>query len=94
MTSLQTQLNQKNELVEKYRGMVQKVRAELAAKMIESKSIDQKNKELHAMNLREIERFQAPETDVVVPTEKEIGPELDMVRDLQKMLSAKVSTPD
>jgi hypothetical protein len=72
MVSLQKQLKQKNELVEKYREMVRKVRDELTTKTLQNESISQKNRELQQVLQRELERFQKSEHEKNNSTEREM----------------------
>jgi hypothetical protein len=72
MVSLQKQLKQKDDMVEKYRMMVQTVRNELTAKTMEHDAIDQKNKELNLMLQREIVRFQKSEEEKAHPVDREM----------------------
>jgi CAP-Gly domain-containing linker protein 1 len=96
MVSLQKQLKQKDEMVEKYRSMLQSVRSELTAKTLENDAIDQKNKELNSMLQREIDRYQKSEEQKAEPAAREMYPsinssiaEVEMISELQNLLNVK-----
>ncbi|KAJ3345150.1 hypothetical protein HDU91_007459, partial [Kappamyces sp. JEL0680] len=87
--SLQRQLNQKNELVEKYRDKLKTVRGEMALKAAEKDSfIEELNRKLDELTKREVMRAQsAPEEEA--PRESEIQMELGLVEELRQVVAVK-----
>ncbi|KAJ3326134.1 hypothetical protein HDV06_000010 [Boothiomyces sp. JEL0866] len=86
--SLQKQLVQKNELVEKYRDMLQTIRKECMMKYSIS-ALEEKNKLIHSLNMKEINRYQNPELIDVKKNERDSLPEIEMINELQKLVSTK-----
>ncbi|KAJ3272293.1 hypothetical protein HDV01_005832 [Terramyces sp. JEL0728] len=86
--SLQKQLVQKGELVEKYRDMLQTIRKECMMKYSVS-ALEEKNKLIHSLNMKEINRYQNPELMEVKTHEKDSLPEIEMIGELQKLVSTK-----
>lgn len=89
--ALQRQLDQKNELIQKYRDMLKKIRSDLAeqssCKDEQIKNLQQKIQEL---TMREIHRVQeVPEKSENHAKEQVYAIEVEMVTELQKLLDAK-----
>ncbi|KAJ3315578.1 hypothetical protein HDV04_001992 [Boothiomyces sp. JEL0838] len=86
--SLQKQLVQKGELVEKYRDMLQTIRKECMMKYSVS-ALEEKNKLIHSLTMKEISRYQNPELIDVKKSEKDSLPEIEMINELQKLVATK-----
>ncbi|KAJ3256947.1 hypothetical protein HK103_005065 [Boothiomyces macroporosus] len=86
--SLQKQLAQKGELVEKYRDMLQTIRKECMMKYSVS-ALEEKNKLIHSLTMKEINRYQNPELIDVKKSEKDSLPEIEMINELQKLVATK-----
>ena len=88
--SLQRQLTQKNELIQKYRDMLKKIRADLAEQSSHKDVQIQELQDKVQLTMREIHRVQEiPDKTEGFTKERDYQMEVEMVHELQKLVDAK-----
>jgi centrosomal protein CEP290 len=88
--SLQRQLTQKSDLLDKYREMLQSVRAEMATRSAEKDAfIAELNSKIQELTSREIHRVQTEPETPPASMDREMDVELGLIQELRQLLAAK-----
>lgn len=92
VSSLQRQLTLKDDMVLKYRKMLQTIRNENALqKQADENILSDRNELINTLTKRQIERFTSDGTNTRRNVaEREVVPEFDLVENLEKKIGAKV----